>query len=77
MRKLVFFHDGTVEVHHEVSNRLEELFTQADSGDWSAINTLCTIKQDLIDKEDYEALIPFRDLENQYEFGVPFIVRRD
>ena len=35
---------------------------------------LCDVKQDLVDDEDYEMLINFKELEDEYGWTVPFMV---
>ena len=79
MKKLRFLADGMVVVipRESPQTKLERLYALAHSMDYSAITTLCILKQERIDEEDYEALIPFRDLEEKYNVCIPFIIRED
>lgn len=59
----------------EVEKKLVPLREAFKEQDTSAINMLCTVKQELIDTQDYEMLANFKELEDEYIFPVPYIAR--
>ena len=61
----------TIQDVKDIMDVLTKAFKERSTED---IGFLCDIKQDLIDDEDYEMLINFRELEDEYFFGVPFMV---
>ena len=70
-----YYHTQTGGIVSPVSITLKDAFTQAVNNNYSFVQLLLDLKQNLIDEEDYEALIPFRDLEEEFDFPIPFIMR--
>jgi hypothetical protein len=59
----------TAKCIQDAVDSLRKAFVEED------ISFLCDVKQDLIDDEDYEMLANFKELEDEYGWAVPFMIK--